>query len=202
MSLDPDLQQQCNDLGITFWKEPVAPVRVPRRGRDGRLLLVRLQAAAATPAVHAVLSTMLKLVLAVHFCNICWWHTKYCFLQITRLAQGCKQVVLDLHRWLHHGGDGQTGKGSSQQLCCRQDFASEPARQQFKEKCIHKVSSNCVDGARCVVLPPNTPRITAAKDSAPMTQLAKPYPDLTCILIYNSLFPSLNMLHLLCVNTL
>uniref|UniRef100_A0A383WPG0 Uncharacterized protein n=1 Tax=Tetradesmus obliquus TaxID=3088 RepID=A0A383WPG0_TETOB len=68
MSTDePDLEQQCSELGITIWKQRIHPVRVPHKARDGSLLL---------------------------------------------------------------------------------DFPSEAARQQFKQACIHKVSSNCLDGAR------------------------------------------------------
>jgi hypothetical protein len=49
MSTDePDIEQQCSDLGITIWKQEIPPVRVPRKGQGGSLLLVRCNSSSSS----------------------------------------------------------------------------------------------------------------------------------------------------------
>lgn len=114
MSTDePDIEQQCSELGITIWKQGIRPVRVPRKAWDGSLLLVRSNSSSCSSSS----SSSSGRLSAFEAC----------------LTSSCSSRFNYI---------------TFQQLVVLQDFPSEAARQQFKQTCIHKVSSNCLDGAR------------------------------------------------------
>jgi hypothetical protein len=53
---EPDTEQQCNELGITIWKQGLPPVRVPCKARDGSLHLVRTGSSSSSSSSSSSIS--------------------------------------------------------------------------------------------------------------------------------------------------